>query len=561
MAGCLAALCLLAAGPAEGLSPPVPVKATVYFSNGGRIVSMKADGSERTVLTRKSARPRNTIFGDRMPEVSPDGQQIVFLRLLETNPSADDYGEPAVMVASADGTAVRRIELSVAYSYISAGWMPDGRLLVSRVEAKGQRPKSSLIAVDDNTGVLQVLHTLKPVKDLIGDYPALRIVDPVASPDGSQVLFGLDQMDNPKVMSGLQVLDLASGERRLIDRLGTGGSWSPDSQRIVYSQSTRSGKSTEVCWTDLDYICSNSTHLVTVRADGTGAKRLTGDIGDARGPDWSADGSRIAFQGNRNMPETAESYEIYSITPDGKCLTWLTNGAPASLEPAWTGAAGQDFSAGGCGDRGLKPLQEIGPPGKEKGTMSLWLGATAGWRLLSGVDSYFGPAFTYSDCAYFQPAECGAMFGTFNIPVCALRGDFAKSGFATNAWDQRRGLPYDKSFGDGSRIDFVYSGNSLFYMMGDDNRSSADADDAIRYLRVYGKKLSAGLPPIAVPRQDLRRHRQVVGTVRRTGSVKSAAARLGIPVKLVRANLSMSRFLKRFGPATPVSCPKRSRGR
>ena len=122
-------------------------------------------------------------------------------------------------------------------------------------------------------------------------------------------------------------------------------------------------------------------------------------------------------------------------------------------------------------------------------------------------------------------------------------------------------MPYDKSFGDGSRIDFVYSGKSLFYMMGDDNRSSADADDAIRYLRVYGKKLSAGLPSIAVPRQDLRRHRQVVGAVRRTGSVKAAAARLGIPVKLVRANLSMSRFLKRFGPATPVNCPKRSRGR
>ncbi|MDQ2623359.1 MAG: hypothetical protein M3Y45_10030, partial [Actinomycetota bacterium] len=60
-------LLLTGAAPATALTPPPPPeKAEIVFSNGGRIVSIQADGSERTVLTRKYARPRSSEW-DPMP--------------------------------------------------------------------------------------------------------------------------------------------------------------------------------------------------------------------------------------------------------------------------------------------------------------------------------------------------------------------------------------------------------------------------------------------------------------------------------------------------------------
>lgn len=554
MVSCLTAVCLLATGSAEGLSPPVPEKATVYFSNGGRIVSMKADGSERTVLTRKSAMPKNTLLGDHAPDLSPDGQHLLFLRVHREG-EYGEAGEPVVMLADSDGSGASKLELSADYRYPFATWLADGRVLVSRVELKTRRPKSSLLAVNITSGVTEVLYTLKPVKDRIGEYPSREIADPAVSPDGTKVLFGLEDVDSPGSAFGLQLLDLDTGKSKTLDRSGSEGAWAPDGTEVVYSVYTKSRVSHEICLTDFE--CSNSKHLVIAQDDGSVQRRLTPDKGDARSPDWSADGSRILFQGNRNMPETAQAYEIYSIEPEGKCLTWLTNGAPASTDPAWSEVGGQETSADGCGDRGLGPHQEVKLP-KLKNRPSLWLGETAGWRLLSGVDTFFGPSFDYSDCVYYQPGKCGAMFGTFNIPICTVRGKFAKSGVPAGPWSQRRGRPYFRSFGDGSRIDIVYSGKSLFYMMGEDDRSNADSNDAIRYLRVYGKKLSAGLPRVGVPRQDLRSHRRVIRVLRITGSAKITARRLGISADLVRKNHQMSKFLKRFGPVKPVSCPARS---
>ncbi|HRQ87929.1 MAG TPA: hypothetical protein PLA50_03980, partial [Bacteroidia bacterium] len=36
-----------------------------------------------------------------------------------------------------------------------------------------------------------------------------------------------------------------------------------------------------------------------------------------------------SFQSERNMHGFTDAYEVYSVEPDGQCLTWLTNGTPA----------------------------------------------------------------------------------------------------------------------------------------------------------------------------------------------------------------------------------------
>ncbi len=75
-------LALLGVGPAGALSPPSAAdQAEIVFANGGRIVSIKADGSDRRVLTRKG-NSAGVLWTDRdsAPTVSPDGQVILFSR-------------------------------------------------------------------------------------------------------------------------------------------------------------------------------------------------------------------------------------------------------------------------------------------------------------------------------------------------------------------------------------------------------------------------------------------------------------------------------------------------
>jgi hypothetical protein len=75
-----------AVSPAEGLGAPPEHRAEIVFENGGRIVSIEADGSERRILTRETARPRerSNPFGpivpvyDSEPSISPDGNRIAF---------------------------------------------------------------------------------------------------------------------------------------------------------------------------------------------------------------------------------------------------------------------------------------------------------------------------------------------------------------------------------------------------------------------------------------------------------------------------------------------------
>ena len=76
-------------------------------------------------------------------------------------------------------------------------------------------------------------------------------------------------------------------------------------------------------------------------ADGGHPRRLTENEGSDEDPSWSADGTRIAFQSDRNLPGS-RSFEVYSIRADGGCLTWLTNGSAVSENPDWS-PAGVDW--------------------------------------------------------------------------------------------------------------------------------------------------------------------------------------------------------------------------
>ncbi len=88
---------------------------------------------------------------------------------------------------------------------------------------------------------------------------------------------------------------------------------SPDNQRIVYQ-----------IMPDED--------LAIIKTDGTEYRRLTQDSHRNRIAAWSPDGERIAFYSDRS-----ESYEIWTIKPDGSDLTQLTNTPGQSVNyPSWS---------------------------------------------------------------------------------------------------------------------------------------------------------------------------------------------------------------------------------
>jgi TolB protein len=100
--------------------------------------------------------------------------------------------------------------------------------------------------------------------------------------------------------------------------------WSPDGNRFVF---------------DIGGGEFAPRYLYTINADGSNKQQVTDggvDTWDVE-PDWSPDGSRIAFAGS--LPCAGGGvcyYAIFTMNPDGSNPIQLTNGRYSDLDPAWS---------------------------------------------------------------------------------------------------------------------------------------------------------------------------------------------------------------------------------
>ena len=141
--------------------------------------------------------------------------------------------------------------------------------------------------------------------------------EPALSPDASSVVFS----SRTGGRSSVQTIKAdGTGRRRLsppgIDAYSP--SWSPDGRRIVFE--------------GVDPI-SGLTSIDVVDVDGSGFSRLT-DYGRDEAPDWAPDGRKIVF---------AARDDIYSMNADGTGRTAVTHfsrlplgGRPRALSPRWS---------------------------------------------------------------------------------------------------------------------------------------------------------------------------------------------------------------------------------
>jgi eukaryotic-like serine/threonine-protein kinase len=137
------------------------------------------------------------------------------------------------------------------------------------------------------------------------------------SSDGSELL--VEEIQSPTAQTGplWSVPILGGSPRRLGDILGSGGAWSPDSQRLAYI---------------------NGSDLFVAKSDGTESHKLVSVAGSASNLAWSLDGSELRFTSWDNTGAgslwevSAQGTNLHPLLagwhspPDECCGNWTADG-------------------------------------------------------------------------------------------------------------------------------------------------------------------------------------------------------------------------------------------
>jgi Tol biopolymer transport system component len=220
--------------------------------------------------------------------------------------------------------------------------------IVAAVVAHGAGVVTLTGTSEGKSAVLQLRITTKPTHDLIYsrnaqsaseifvlslDVPGAAPVrvnagnvsrDPSPSPDGTQLVFAVSQVDPlGQQQDDLYIVNRNGLNMRWLTRmpgLEFEPSWSPDGTKIVFRT--------------MDEALGNSA-LWTVNVDGTGLTKLTtalpAGVMDPGHPDWSSDGRRIAFTATRNGAQ-----KVWTMNADGSGATQLTTDAGFDVNPTWS---------------------------------------------------------------------------------------------------------------------------------------------------------------------------------------------------------------------------------
>ena len=272
-----------------------------------------------------------------------------------------------VLTVGADGSGLTRLARFRGTAGDSS-WAPDGsKLVMTRATNPERGPYEIWVVNADGSGLKQLTRhrgfSIAPAwspdgsKIVYGSAPGrppmrLRVMnadgsgnriltrnrredytDPQWSPDGKSIVFGLIRpAENPRrIDASVAVVDADDGGnlRRVTARGGPdelNPNWSPDGTMIAFERNGRFPERQSDIW--------------VMNADGSGGRAITATSAHETNPVFAPDGTRIAFTGDRDNRRLSKErlgrgFELYTMALDGSDIVRLTTNRRPDLFPDW----------------------------------------------------------------------------------------------------------------------------------------------------------------------------------------------------------------------------------
>jgi dipeptidyl aminopeptidase/acylaminoacyl peptidase len=236
------------------------------------------------------------------PHISPDGRSVAYV--LTTIDQKKNRRESSIWVVPADGSAAPRRLSAEGFSSSSPRWSPDGKTLAilsarSSDLPAGETPKSQIYLLSIVGGGEAI--ALTKLKNGVQSYQW--------SPEGSRIVV----VSTSGPMDGVATADRKSDVRHYT--------------HIQY-------KFNDTGWFD-----DKRRHLWLVNVQGGEAKQITeGQDWNDTDPQWSPDGTRIAFVSDRTGKAYDDSHntDVWVIPAAGGTLTKISDHAYEDENPRWS---------------------------------------------------------------------------------------------------------------------------------------------------------------------------------------------------------------------------------